>query len=183
MISIWTEILRMYIIYHCLLYNCMFGHLRLENKSGISCKIKLLSRFRFRKLLIFPQCISYGWHVVYTVQWLPCLLSISGCIIKKTATSRITLGVPTYTSQMLWRDCANNNSVRVTMYIIFHENQISHLAFEALMLKWHKADGLRLRKICNNKGAGQPAHPRSLIRNFVICFLKESYLDALRAKL
>ena len=40
MISIWTEILHMHIIYHRLIYNCMFGHLRLENKSGISCKIK-----------------------------------------------------------------------------------------------------------------------------------------------
>ena len=40
MISIRTEILHMHIIYHRLIYNCMFGHLRLENKSGISCKIK-----------------------------------------------------------------------------------------------------------------------------------------------
>ena len=40
MISIWTEILHMHIIYHRLIYNCMFGRLRLENKSGISCKIK-----------------------------------------------------------------------------------------------------------------------------------------------
>ena len=36
MISIWTEILHMHIIYHRLIYNSMFGHLRLENKSGIS---------------------------------------------------------------------------------------------------------------------------------------------------
>ena len=26
--------------------------------------------------------------------------------------------------------------------------------------------------ICNNKGADQPAHPRSLISNLVICFLE-----------
>ena len=40
MISNWTEILHMQIIYHRLIYNCMFEHLRLENKSGISCIIK-----------------------------------------------------------------------------------------------------------------------------------------------
>ena len=34
--------------------------------------------------------------------------------------------------------------------------------------------------ICNNKGADQPAHPRSLISNFVVCFLDESYLHLLR---
>ena len=28
------------VIYHRLIYSCMFEHLRLENKSGISCKIK-----------------------------------------------------------------------------------------------------------------------------------------------
>ena len=36
--------------------------------------------------------------------------------------------------------------------------------------------------ICNNKGADQPAHPRSLISNFVVCFLDESYLHLLREK-
>ena len=36
--------------------------------------------------------------------------------------------------------------------------------------------------ICNNKGADQPAHPRSLISNFVDCFLDESYLHLLREK-
>ena len=36
MISFRTEILHMHIIYHRLIYNCMFEHLRLENKSGIS---------------------------------------------------------------------------------------------------------------------------------------------------
>ena len=40
MISLWAAILHMQIIYHRLIYNCMFEHLRLENKSGISCKIK-----------------------------------------------------------------------------------------------------------------------------------------------
>ena len=40
MISFRTEILHMHLIYHCLICNCMFEHLRLENKSGISCKIK-----------------------------------------------------------------------------------------------------------------------------------------------
>ena len=36
--------------------------------------------------------------------------------------------------------------------------------------------------ICNNKWADQPAHPRSLISNFVVCFLDESYLHLLREK-
>ena len=40
MISFRTEILHMHIIYHSLIYNCMFEHLRLKNKSGISSKIK-----------------------------------------------------------------------------------------------------------------------------------------------
>ena len=40
----------------------------------------------------------------------------SGCMLKKTVTSRITLGVSTYTLQMLWRDCANKNSVWVISY-------------------------------------------------------------------
>ena len=38
------------------------------------------------------------------------------------------------------------------------------------------ANGPRLRKpvlmICNNKGADQPVHPRSLISNFVVYFLR-----------
>ena len=45
MISVWTEILHMHIIYHRLIYNCMFEHLRLKSRSGISCKIKYLSGF------------------------------------------------------------------------------------------------------------------------------------------
>ena len=60
MISFRTEILHMHIIYHSLIYNFKFEHLRLENKSGISCKLKLLSRVRFRKTPHFAQCISYG---------------------------------------------------------------------------------------------------------------------------
>ena len=36
--------------------------------------------------------------------------------------------------------------------------------------------------ICNNKCADQPAHQRSLISNFVVCFLDESYLHLLREK-
>ena len=36
--------------------------------------------------------------------------------------------------------------------------------------------------ICNNKGADQPAHPRSLISNFIVCILDESYLHLLREK-
>ena len=45
MVSVWTEILHMQIIYHRLIYNCMFEHLRLENKSGISCKLNNLVVF------------------------------------------------------------------------------------------------------------------------------------------
>ena len=42
MISFRSEILHMHVINHRLIhvYNCMFEHLRLENKSEISCKIK-----------------------------------------------------------------------------------------------------------------------------------------------
>ena len=40
MISFQTEILHMHIIDHRLIYNYIFDHLRLENRSGISCKIK-----------------------------------------------------------------------------------------------------------------------------------------------
>ena len=36
--------------------------------------------------------------------------------------------------------------------------------------------------ICNNKATDQPAHPHSLISNFVVCFLDESYLHLLREK-
>ena len=36
--------------------------------------------------------------------------------------------------------------------------------------------------ICNIKGTDQPAHPRSLISNFVVCFLDESNLILLREK-
>ena len=36
--------------------------------------------------------------------------------------------------------------------------------------------------ICNNKDADQPSHLRSLISNFVVCFLDESYLHLLREK-
>ena len=40
MISFRTEILHMHLMYHRLIYNGMFEHLKLENKSGISSKIK-----------------------------------------------------------------------------------------------------------------------------------------------
>ena len=36
-LNVQTEILHMHIIYHYLIYNCMFEHLILKNKSGISC--------------------------------------------------------------------------------------------------------------------------------------------------
>ena len=50
---------------------------------------------------------------------------------KETVTSRMTLGMSIYSLKMLWRDCTNYNSVWV---IIFHDNQISHLAF--LYVSW-----------------------------------------------
>ena len=39
-----------------------------------------------------------------------------------------------------------------------------------------------LQGLLNNKGADQPAHPRSLISAFVIRLLKVSYQDLLQAK-
>ena len=47
--------------------------------------------------------------------------------------------------------------------------------------------GLRRKKtgrrgLANNKGSGQPAHPRSLISVFVIRLLEISYLDLLRSE-
>ena len=39
-----------------------------------------------------------------------------------------------------------------------------------------------LRSFVNNKGADQPAHPRSLISAFIIHFLEASYLSLIQAK-
>ena len=55
--------------------------------------------------------------------------------------------------------------------------QISHLVF--LYVSWLNdtySNWTTTEKtcpmICNNKGPDQPAHPRSLISNFVVCFLR-----------
>ena len=101
MISIWTEILHMLIIYHRLIYNCMFGRLRLENKSGISCKQNNLVVFDLENSSFSLNVFHMGgtwfiqfndYHVYYR---------IPGCMIKKTVTNMITLGESTYTLQML----------------------------------------------------------------------------------
>ena len=94
-------------------------------------------------------------------------------LYRKQSPERITLGVSAYTLQMLWRDCANNNCVWVILFPVFSKRS------------WI-AIGPRLQKlslvICNSKCANQPAHPRSLISNFVVCFLDESNLHLLREK-
>ena len=65
--------------------------------------------------------------------------------------------------------------------IIFHDNQISHLVF--LYVSWLNdtysnwtATEKTCPLICNIKGPDQPAHSRSLISNFVICFLRRIIL-------
>ena len=91
----------MHIICHRLIYNCTFEHLRLEIKSGISCKIKQISRFRIRKLCIVPDCFFHmgsTWFIQFNDYRV--YFRISRCMIKKMVTSRITLGVSTYTLQM-----------------------------------------------------------------------------------
>ena len=40
-----------------------------------------------------------------------------------------------------------------------------------------------LRGLANNTGAYQPAHPRSLISAFVICFVESIISDLLQAKI
>ena len=111
--------------------------------------------------------------MVYTVQWIPCLLSY---MIKKTVTSgiHVTLGMSIYSLKMLWRNCTSYSSVWI---LILHDNQISHLVF--LYVPWlndtynnSTVTEKTSLVICNNKGPIQPAHPRSLISNFVVCFLR-----------
>ena len=101
MIAFRTEILHMHIIYHRLIYNCMFEHLRLENKSGISCKINNLVVFDLENSSFPPNVFHMGsmWFIQFNDYHV--YFRISGCMIKKTVTSRITLGVSTYTLQIL----------------------------------------------------------------------------------
>ena len=97
-------------------------------------------------------------------------------MIKKTVTSgiHVTLGMSIYSLKMLWRDCTSYNSVWI---IILHDNQNSHLV--VLYVPWlnDTYNNLTATKktslvICNNKGPDQPAHPCSLISNFVVCCLR-----------
>ena len=76
MISFRTEILHMHIIYHRLIYNYMFEHLRLENKSGISCKINLVV-FDLENSSFSPNVFHMGstWFIQFNDYIVPCLLS------------------------------------------------------------------------------------------------------------
>ena len=79
----------------------MFEHLRLENKSGISCKNNNLVVFDLENSSFYLNVFHMGttWFIQfndYHVNY-----RISGCMIKKTVTSRITIGVSTFTLQML----------------------------------------------------------------------------------
>ena len=60
---------------------------------------------------------------------------------------------------------------------ILHDNQIAHLVFS--YVPWlndtynnSTATEKTSLVICYNKGPDQPAHPGSLISNFVVCFLR-----------
>ena len=85
MISIWTEILHMQIIHHRLIYNYMFEHLRLKNKSGISCKIKNFVVFVL-KTPNFPS-MYFIWVTRDLYSSMIIMFTIVyqvGCVIKKT---------------------------------------------------------------------------------------------------
>ena len=47
---------------------------------------------------------------------------------------------------------------------------------------WARRKKTGRRGLANNKGSGQPGHPRSLISAFVIRLLEISYLDLLRSE-
>ena len=94
-------------------------------------------------------------------------------MIKKTVTSRRTLGVSTHTLQCF------EQPAQITI--------MSELSYFPCFLSVH---GYQLDRacenlssvICDNKGADQPAHPRSIISNFLSAFLDESYLHLLQEK-
>ena len=52
------------------------------------------------------------------------------------------------------------------------QDPLSHLHSKMTYSNWTATEKKLSSVICNNKGADQPAHPHSLISNFVICFLK-----------
>ena len=102
MILFRTENLHMHIIYHRMIYNCMFEHFRLENKSGISCKIKYLVIFDLENSSFSHNVFHIGstWFIHFN-DYQVYFRIVPGCMIKKMVTSRITLGVSTYTLQKL----------------------------------------------------------------------------------
>ena len=107
---------------------------------------------------------------------------ISGSMIKKTVTRRITLSLSTYLVCLHTHCKCFEETAQITILSELHVYHVSRKSnFASCFLSVHGkmtyiAIGLRLRKlssvICNNKGADQPEHPRSLISNFVICFLE-----------
>ena len=94
---------------------------------------------------------------------------MSGCMIKKTVTSRITTHCKSF-----------EETAQITILSeLYHISRKSNFAscFLSVHGKMTYSNWTATKKklssvICNNKGADQPAHPRSLISNFVICFLK-----------
>ena len=90
MISFWTVILHMHILYDRLIYHCMFEHLRLENKSGTSCKINTnLVVLDLENSSFSPSVFHMGstWFIQFSDYHV--YFRISGCIIKKTVTGMI----------------------------------------------------------------------------------------------
>ena len=102
------------------------------------------------------------------------LVYISGCIIKKTVTSRITLGIFTYTLQMLWRDCANNNCAWVIIFPVFSKHSLIAIGprLQKTCLRWFVTikvqTSLRIRAVSS--------------ATLLSAFLDESYLHLLREK-
>ena len=86
MISFCTAILHMHIIYHRLIYNCMFEDLRLENKSRISCKKNNLVVFDLEYSSFSPNVFHMGstWFIQFNDYLV--YFRISGSMIKKTVT-------------------------------------------------------------------------------------------------
>ena len=116
--------------------------------------------------------IQFNGHHVYS--------RLSGCMIKKTVTSRIIL-VVLHTHCKCFEETA-----QITILSeLFHISR--KLNFASCFLSVHGKMTYAIEINCfrwfvsNNKGADQTAHPRSLISNFVI--ITYIYLDWLRAKL
>ena len=99
-----------------------------EHSASQKPIIVLVGIFDFRAIhlstWIASTCKHLGKHLRSERKhskalWALALLNMSLVVWKKkSVTSRITLGVSAYTLQMLWRDCANNNSVWVISYTL-----------------------------------------------------------------